>query len=134
PGVAAGLVRPGNAVKTPCLSARFRVESSDVSASLAATADTLHDFALHYQRSTRKGPTVGYICKRLVPDHTTCFDIERHHVQIRCAHEQLIAVERQVALHARPCALRQLSGVMPKFISVRCIQSLNVVVVAVDKD
>ena len=121
-------------MKAPCLFAGFRIERRNVGAAFAASADTLHDLPFGNEWPACELPPIGWIGDWLIPHQGACFDIESDDVEIRRARKQLVAVQGHIAFHARPHAFRQFSGVMPQFIACGCIESLHIVIEAMNKD
>ncbi len=134
PTVSTRLTWARDRMEAPGLLAGLGIERHDHTATRRLTCDALHDLALCHQGSARHLPAHLVIGDGGIPQHGPGFHIECHDVIIRSRHEQLLAIEAEIASDVQPHITRKQPRVLPEQIARSGVQGLHDITVTGDEN
>ena len=140
PGRFVGVARMRDGPHPPQLLAGVHVVAGDEAAAglgIAAAGHALDQLAVGDQRAAGIAPALGPVAGGVIPHHLAGRRVERHDMGVGGRHEQLVLIDRHVALAERLAAfghqlLRQSPGILPDQVAGRAIDRLHLVGIVED--
>src|SRR5262249_16431499 len=142
PGVEVGIARLRDGVHAPLLGAGLGIVAGDETAAglgIAAAGHALHDRAVGHERAASVAPALVPVGGGVIGDDLAGLGVERDEVRVRGRDDQLVLVDRHVALGERIAGLgdelrRQVALVLPDQVAVGGIERLHLVGIVEDEE